>query len=194
MGSKVDERSIKCDLRHPKKISGIPLTFIRFNRTQCCVRARGGHVGFVFASDERTAQMVAKPGLWVAASFAGLAFFLAGLILGQEIAPTDYKLVQEQVLAAIDLAREIDNVENRELRVSRATLAPSGHIGLHSHHGDPTIVYVLGGVLTNHHDDGTTEEFRTGQVFAEFGPRSQWLENKGPRPVTFIAANIHRRD
>jgi quercetin dioxygenase-like cupin family protein len=154
--------------------------------------------GSSFASDERTAQMVAKTGIRVAASsFAGLAFLLAGVagvVLGQEIAPTDYKLVQEQVLAAIDLAQEIDKVENRELRVSRATLAPGGHIGLHSHQGDPTIVYVLDGILTNHHDDGTTEEFRTGQVFAEFGPRSHWVENKGPTPVTFIAADIHRRD
>jgi hypothetical protein len=56
------------------------------------------------------------------------------------------------VLAAIDLAKEIDNVENRELRVSRAIVAPGGHIGLHSHQGDPTIVYVLDGVLTNHHE------------------------------------------
>ena len=138
--------------------------------------------------------MAAKMGLRVAASFAGLAFFLAGVVLGQEIAPTDYKLVQEQVLVAIDLAQEIDDVENRELRVSRATLAPNGHIGLHSHRADPTIVYVLEGILTNHHDDGATEEFRAGQVFAEFGPRSHWVENKGPTPVMFIAANIHRRD
>jgi quercetin dioxygenase-like cupin family protein len=125
-------------------------------------------------------------------SLAGLALFTAGFALGQHPAPTDYRGVQETVLAAIDLAKEIDSVENRELRVSRATVAPGGHIGLHSHQGDPTIVYVLAGVLTNHHDNGTTEEFRQGQ--AEFGPRSHWIENKGPMPVTFIAANIHRRE
>ena len=125
---------------------------------------------------------------------AGLALFTAGFALGQHPAPTDYRGVQDTVLAAIDLAKEIDSVENRELRVSRATVAPGGHIGLHSHQGDPTIVYVLAGVLTNHHDNGTTEEFWQGQVFAEFGPRSHWVENKGPMPVTFIAANIHRRE
>ncbi len=127
-------------------------------------------------------------------SSAGLALFAAGLALGQHRAPTDYKGVEESVLAAIDLAKEIESVENRELRVSRAIVAPGVHIGLHSHQGDPTIVYVLGGVLTNHHDDGTTEEFRSGQVFAEFGPRSHWVENQGSTPVTFIAANIHRRE
>jgi quercetin dioxygenase-like cupin family protein len=127
-------------------------------------------------------------------SSAALALFTAGFSLGQYPAPMDYKRVKESVLAAIDLAKEIDSVENRELRVSRAIVAPGGHIGLHSHQGDPTIVYVLDGVLTNHHDDGTTEEFRSGQVFAEFGPRSHWVENNGPTPVIFIATNIHRRE
>ncbi len=136
--------------------------------------------------------MVSRTAIQVAVlSFVGLALFSAGLVLGQQIAPTDYKSVTEEVLAAIDLAKEIDSVENRELRVSRATVAPGGHIGLHNHQGDPTIVYVLGGTLTNHHDDGTTEELQAGQVFTEFGPRSHWVENKGITPVTFIAANIH---
>ena len=125
---------------------------------------------------------------------AGSVLLAAGFVLGQQTAPTDYKLVSEDVLASIDLAKEIDSVQNRELRLSRATIAPGGHIGLHSHQGDPTIVYMLSGVLTNHHDDGTTEEFRADQVFAEFGPRSHWVENKGTTPVVFIVANIHRRE
>jgi quercetin dioxygenase-like cupin family protein len=98
------------------------------------------------------------------------------------------------VLAAIDLATEIDSITNRELRLSRAVVAPGGHTGLHSHQGDPTIVYLLSGVLTNHHDDGTTEEFHPGQVFAESGPRAHWVENQGSTPVIFIVANIHRRE
>jgi quercetin dioxygenase-like cupin family protein len=125
---------------------------------------------------------------------AGLVVLAAGFVLGQQTAPTDYYLVRENVLAAIDLAKEIDSVQNRELRLSRAVVLPGGHIGLHSHQGDPTIVYLLSGVLTNHHDDGTTEEFYPGEVFAEFGPRAHWVENKGFTPVTFIVANIHRQE
>ena len=124
---------------------------------------------------------------------AGLLAVSAGYALGQQSAPTDYKLVAEDVLAAIDLATEIDSVQHRELRLSRAVIEPGGHVGLHSHRGDPTIVYLLSGVLTNHHDDGTTEEFRPGQVFAEFGPRAHWVENTGAAPLTFIVANIHRQ-
>ena len=125
-----------------------------------------------------------KTALWIAArSFIGLALFTAGLTLGQQTGPTDYRGVDEEVLAAIDLDKEIDTVENRDLRVSRAIVAPVGHIGLDSHKGDPTIVYVLSGTLTNHHDDGTTQEFQAGQTFAEFGTRSHWVENKGPAPL-----------
>jgi quercetin dioxygenase-like cupin family protein len=124
----------------------------------------------------------------------GLVLLAAGFVLGQQSAPIDYKSVTEDVLAAIDLAPEIDSVANRELRLGRAVIAPGGHIGLHNHQGDPTIVYLLSGVLTNHHDDGTIEEFHPGEAFAEFGPRAHWVENKGSGPVTFIVANIHRRE
>jgi len=130
----------------------------------------------------------------IALCSAGLALVAAGFVLGQQSAPTDYRSVTEDVLAAIDLAKEIDSIANRELRLSRAVVAPGGHIGLHSHQGDPTIVYLLSGVLTNHHDDGTTQEFHPGEAFAEFGPRAHWVENKGSGPVTFIVANIHRRE
>jgi quercetin dioxygenase-like cupin family protein len=128
---------------------------------------------------------------------AGLTLLAAGFVLGQQSPPTGYKSVAEEVLASIDLAKEIDSVASvagRELRLSRAVVSPGGHIGVHSHQGDPTIVYLLSGVLTNHHDDGTTDEFQANQVFAEFGPRAHWVENKGATPVVFIVANIHRRE
>ena len=129
----------------------------------------------------------------IALCCAGSVLLAAGFVLGQQTAPTDYKLVSEDVLAAIDLAPEIDSVQNRELRLSYATIAPGGHIGLHSHRGDPTVVYILSGILTNHHDDGTIEQLRPGQAFSEFGPRAHWVENAGASPVSFVVANIHER-
>ena len=129
------------------------------------------------------------PALFVGA----LALFAAGFVAGQQAAPSDYQGVDEKVLASIDLAPEINTVGDRELRLSRAVIAPGGHVGLHSHQGDPSIVYMLSGVLTNHHDDGTVQEFHPGEAFAEFGPRRHWVENRGPMPVSFIVANIHKR-
>ena len=123
-----------------------------------------------------------------ALSAAGLLAASAGYALGQQSAPTDYMLVAENVLAAIDLAKEIDSVANRELRLSRAIVAPGGHIGPHSHQGDAPIVYLLSGVLTNHHDDvfiademsgfGSRRSVRFLEVFQTGGsgcdPRYGW--------------------
>ena len=127
--------------------------------------------------------------LWCGA----LVLFASGFVAGQQRVPSDYQGVDEAVLASIDLAPEIDSVRDRDLRLSRAVIQPGGHVGLHSHQGDPTIVYMLSGILTNHHDDGTVQEFHPGEVFAEFGPRRHWVENRGAAPVTFIVANIHKR-
>ena len=55
---------------------------------------------------------------------AGLTFLAEGFVLGQYTAPTDYHLVSEDVLATIDLVKEIDSVQNRELRLSRAVVLP----------------------------------------------------------------------
>jgi hypothetical protein len=57
---------------------------------------------------------------------AGLTFLVRGFVQGQHTAPTDHHLVSEDVLATIDLAKEIDGVQNRELRLSRAVVLPDG--------------------------------------------------------------------
>jgi quercetin dioxygenase-like cupin family protein len=52
---------------------------------------------------------------------------------------------------------------------------------------------VVSGVLTNHHDDGTTNEVRAGDAFAEFGPKSHWVENAGSTAASFVFASVSRR-
>ena len=124
----------------------------------------------------------------------GAAMFAAGLALRAQAPPTDWRGFSEQVVAGIWLRSEIDAVADRQLRMTRANLAPGGHVPWHSHRGDPTVVYVLAGVLTNHHDDGTVVDYRAGDAFAEFGVRQHWIENRGTAPLVYIAANLHRRD
>ena len=93
----------------------------------------------------------------------------------------------------IDLAKAVDQLGSRELTLTRVTVAPNGHIGLHNHKDDPTVAYLISGALTNHHDDGTTEVLQAGQAFAEFGPKSHWVENNGTIPATFVFASVSRR-
>ena len=128
-----------------------------------------------------------------ALAVAVLAAFSAGIAVGQRPAPHDDQSVEQTLLATIDLAKAVDDLTNRELRLSRVTIAPHGHIGLHSHKDDPTVVYLVSGTLTNYHDDGTTEEVHAGQAFAESGPKSHWVENGASTPATFVFASVSAR-
>ena len=128
-----------------------------------------------------------------ALSASAVIVFCAGFAAGQRPAPTGDQSVDQTLLATIDLAKAVARPGDRELRLSRVTVAPHGHIGLHSHEDDPTVVYVVSGVLTNHHDDGTTNEVRAGEAFAEFGPKSHWVENVGSTPASFVFASVSRR-
>jgi quercetin dioxygenase-like cupin family protein len=132
--------------------------------------------------------------LRIAASVAAVFGLLAaGFAAGQHGAPTDDRLIEQRLLASIGLAKAVETLGDREMRLSHVTIAPGGHIGLHSHADDPTLVYLVNGVITNHHDDGSTEELRAGQAFAEFGPKSHWVENRGAAPVTFVFVSVSRR-
>jgi quercetin dioxygenase-like cupin family protein len=134
-----------------------------------------------------------RHGVRMAALSAGALIFCAGYAAGQLHAPHGDERVDQTLLATIDLAKAVTQPGDRELRLNRVTVAPHGHIGLHSHEDDPTVVYVVSGVLTNHHDDGTTNEVRAGEAFAEFGPKSHWVENAGSTPATFVFASLSRR-
>jgi len=129
----------------------------------------------------------------VTAIAAAVVLFSAGFAAGQHQAPSGDQLVEQTLLASIDLAKAVETLGDRELRLSHVTIAPGGHIGLHSHIDDPTVVYLVSGALINHHDDGTTEELRAGQAFAEFGAKSHWVENRGATPATFVFASVSRR-
>jgi quercetin dioxygenase-like cupin family protein len=124
---------------------------------------------------------------------AAVALFSVGFAAGQHQGPSGDERVQQTLLASIDLAKAVGTLGDRELRLSHVTVAPGGHIGLHSHIDDPTVVYLVSGALINHHHDGATEELTAGQAFAEFGPTSHWVENRGAAPAIFVFASVSRR-
>src|SRR5215467_13521476 len=121
-------------------------------------------LALVFEMEEET--MSSGPLRLAVPTMAVLAAFVTGVAVGQSSVPYDDQSVEQALLATIDIAKAVDHQEDRELRLSRVTIAPHGHIGLHSHKDDPTVVYVVSGVLTNHHEDGTTNEVRAGEAFA----------------------------
>jgi quercetin dioxygenase-like cupin family protein len=134
-----------------------------------------------------------RAGCAVTSAIAALAVFYVGFAAGQHSAPDGDRGVEQTLLATIDLATAIDGFPDRQMRLSRVTVAPGGHIGLHGHADDPTVVYLVSGTLTNHHDGGHVEELRAGQAFAEFGPKLHWVENKSSEPATFVFTSVSRR-
>ena len=123
----------------------------------------------------------------------GCALFYGGFAVGQRTGPNGDRAVEQHLLASIDLAKAIEGFPDRQLLLSRVTVAPGGNIGLHDHADDPTVVYLSSGALANHHDDGGTDELRAGQAFVEFDSAQHWVENKSAVPAVFVFASVSRR-
>ncbi|MHC6228221.1 cupin domain-containing protein [Arthrobacter sp. MMS24-T111] len=107
----------------------------------------------------------------------------------EEVAPKTTG-VSVELLAAVDLAGEIDGMEGRQLRMRMVTIEPGGVFGpLHDHAGRPGTVYVLSGIITDHRD-GVATEYGPGVGWPEDRNTMHWLENRGAVPAVEISVDI----
>jgi quercetin dioxygenase-like cupin family protein len=107
----------------------------------------------------------------------------------QEVAP-ETKGVSVKVLAAVDLAGEIDGLEGRQLRMRMVTIEPGGVFGpVHNHEGRPGTVYVLQGTITDHRN-GVATDYGPGPGWPEDRNTVHWLENRGTIPAVEISVDI----
>ena len=103
------------------------------------------------------------------------------------------KGVAVQVLAAVDLAAEIEGLDGRQLRLRMVTIEPGGVFGpIHDHAGRPGVVYVLQGTITDHRD-GVATDYGPGLGWPEDRNTTHWLENKGTTPAVEISVDIVRQ-
>jgi quercetin dioxygenase-like cupin family protein len=100
------------------------------------------------------------------------------------------KGVAVDVLAAVDLAPEIDGMAGRQLRMRMVTIEPGGVFGpVHDHVGRPGIVYILQGTITDHRD-GVATDYGPGVGWPEDRNTTHWLENKGTIAAVEISIDI----
>ena len=100
------------------------------------------------------------------------------------------KGVAVQVLATVDLAREIEGMAGRQLRMRMVTIEPGGVFGpIHDHKGRPGTVYILQGTITDHRN-GVDTDFGPGVGWPEDRNTSHWLENRGTIPAVEISVDI----
>ena len=111
----------------------------------------------------------------------------------EQVAP-ETKGVAVEVLATVDLAREIEGIERRELRMRMVTIEPGGVFGpIHEHKGRPGIVYILQGTITDHRN-GVATDYGPGVGWPEDRKTPHWLENRGTIPAVEISVDIVRQE
>ncbi len=94
------------------------------------------------------------------------------------------------VLATVDLAREMEGMAGRQLRMRLVTIEPGGTFGpVHDHVGRPGVVYVLAGTITDHRD-GVETDYGPGVGWPEDRDTRHWLENRGAIPAVEISVDI----
>ncbi|PKW27650.1 Cupin domain-containing protein [Phycicoccus duodecadis] len=102
--------------------------------------------------------------------------------------------VTVELLATVDLGREIEGLAGYVLRMRRVTIAPGGVFGPeHDHVGRPGTVVVLQGVVTDHRD-GVSTDYGPGPGWPEDRDTRHWLENRGSVPAVEISVDVVRAE
>jgi quercetin dioxygenase-like cupin family protein len=114
--------------------------------------------------------------------------------MSNEQAAPETRGVAVEVLATVDLAREIEGLERHQLRMRLVTFEPGGVFGpIHDHRGRPGTVYILQGTITDHRD-GVATDYGPGVGWPEDRNTTHWLENRGAIPAVEISVDIVWRE
>lgn len=98
--------------------------------------------------------------------------------------------VTVDLLAIVDLGREIESMAGHQLRMRMVTIEPGGVFGpIHDHKGRPGTVYVLQGTITDHRD-GVDTDYGPGLGWPEDHNTYHWLENRGEIPAVEVSVDI----
>lgn len=98
--------------------------------------------------------------------------------------------IKAEELVAIELADQVEGLEERRLRTRYWTIQPGGIVPIHSHVDRPATIYVVQGTMAEHRSD------REEPVIHEAGGLSleanvtHWWENIGDEVCILIATDI----
>jgi quercetin dioxygenase-like cupin family protein len=111
----------------------------------------------------------------------------------EQMAP-ETRGVEAEILATVDLAREIEGMAGHQLRMRIVTMEPGGVLGpTHDHRGRPGTVYILQGTITDHRN-GVATDYGPGVGWPEDRSTIHWLENRGTIPAVEISVDIVRQE
>jgi quercetin dioxygenase-like cupin family protein len=109
---------------------------------------------------------------------------------GQAMGPTEPKDVTDNVLAAIDLSKEMVKIDNHQFRMRQLEIKPGGVVPWHSHADRPALIYVVAGEIAEYASTCAIPlVHKAGDVSIDAG-RSHWWKNTGKKTVVLISADI----
>lgn len=99
--------------------------------------------------------------------------------------------VTDNVLAAIDLAKEPAKIDGRMLRLRKLVIQPGGVVPWHSHGDRPAIIYIVQGQVMEYASNCSVPiVHKAGDVTAEMAATSHWWKNTGKQTVILLSADI----
>jgi quercetin dioxygenase-like cupin family protein len=119
----------------------------------------------------------------------------AGKQIADAVKPVDYpaKGVTDTVLAAIDLAKEPAQIQDRKLRLRKLVVLPGGIVPWHSHGDRPAIIYIIHGEITEYASNCAVPiVHKAGDVTPETHATSHWWKNTGGETVVLLSADLLR--
>src|SRR5215510_2149731 len=109
---------------------------------------------------------------------------------GQTAGATTPKDVTDNVLASVDLSKEMVALNDHLFRMRRLVIQPGGIVPWHSHADRPALIYVVQGEITEYASTCAVPiVHKTGDVSVDAG-RSHWWKNTGKKTVVLISADI----
>ena len=116
---------------------------------------------------------------------AGSCLAAASLVMPKERAG-----LSSAVLTTVELPKNFNMSEGRELRMRKVELAPGGGLPMHGHDDRPSVAYVLSGALVEFRDDGSEPRvLSAGQAYRTF-ENGHALLNSGSEPAVFIEVDL----
>ena len=99
--------------------------------------------------------------------------------------------VTDNVLAAIDLAKEPAKLDGRMLRLRKLVIQPGGVVPWHSHGDRPAIIYIIQGEVVEYASNCAVPiVHKAGDVTAEKAATAHWWKNTGKQTVILLSADI----
>ncbi len=120
----------------------------------------------------------------------GLGMIVSQLLNAQQAPPTKGKGTKAKTVASFELGPQIPELQGRYLRGRVCTFEPGGYAALHNHKERPGFVFVLQGTFMDCKPDGKCVEIHEGQAGTEGKDVVHWPENRGTKPLIFLAVDI----